>query len=325
MDKPETNLDSDYLKQGRNLTPAEAAELENALMQSNHDVKARLQLIGFYRGKGEEESVLRMRHVIWMIDHYPADEIWRQDLYMHPGNFSGSKLFDSAKEHWNEQLVKFPNNADVFGNAGLFQVESDFDAGTRLLLYAVQIDTDDYSGSYWPQRLCHFFFDRALETTGDAKSELASDALRIGETFLRRLGTEGMLWRTGIRLFGLEACALCAMWTNDDLKIQKYVIELRALLASWDFTPRSSQLILGLLSLREGEIEKAAEYLLSSESPGIDTLELELANKLIEAGQTKAVLDYLLSCQQNDASSDLNSWILCLESGAKVALQRASN
>lgn len=90
--------------------------------------------------------------------------------------------------------------------------------------------------------------------------------------------------------------------------------------------------ILGLISVRNGEIDEAAAYLVkagkSTGSPQLDSFgpELDLANELLKLGKTEEVLIYL-----NDIGSfwdmddgRINKWVKEIENGGKPEINRFS-
>jgi tetratricopeptide (TPR) repeat protein len=83
----------------------------------------------------------------------------------------------------------------------------------------------------------------------------------------------------------------------------------------------NSNMVLGRLSLKDGDTEKAKEYLLESAkskgSPQLDTFgpSLKLANELLIAGERDAVLSYLHSISQFWEMDDgcVSQWITQIE------------
>jgi hypothetical protein len=91
--------------------------------------------------------------------------------------------------------------------------------------------------------------------------------------------------------------------------------------------------ILGLISLKHGKVDDAADYLLkagnSTGSPQLDSFgpELDLANELLKLGRTKEVLVYLKDIksfwEMNDGRID--KWVGEIEKGEKPKISRFSS
>ena len=88
--------------------------------------------------------------------------------------------------------------------------------------------------------------------------------------------------------------------------------------------------ILGLISLDEMDIEAAASFLIeagkSPGSPQLDTFgpELDLANELLKAGRSEAVIAYLNGIRQFWEGNEkrVDKWLLKIEKGEKPHLKR---
>lgn len=108
----------------------------------------------------------------------------------------------------------------------------------------------------------------------------------------------------------LDDAAELAYKIEDYKRAKAYSIESLALsekhLNDWNYgnSIHNSNMVLGRLSLKEGDVEKAKEFLLASSkskgSPQLDTFgpSLKLANELLLASEREAVLRYLDSISQ---------------------------
>jgi len=89
---------------------------------------------------------------------------------------------------------------------------------------------------------------------------------------------------------------------------------------------------LGLISVRNGEIDEAAAYLVkagkSTGSPQLDSFgpELDLANELLKLGKTEEVLIYLKDIASFWDMNDglINKWVEEIENGGKPEINRLS-
>jgi tetratricopeptide (TPR) repeat protein len=125
----------------------------------------------------------------------------------------------------------------------------------------------------------------------------------------------------------LDSAAELAFEIKDYEKAKAYSKESLLLSSSlqndWNYgnSIHNSNMVLGRLSLRDGDTEKAKEYLLESAkskgSPQLDTFgpSLKLANELLIVGERDVVLSYLHSISQFWEMDDgcVSKWITQIE------------
>ncbi len=113
----------------RAITPAQAAEFEERLKTSPHDRGARVLLLGYYFSTGvrtdgvDAAKAARRRHIIWMIENRPDDEVaMLSEMTIDP---AGHQLADpdgyqAAKAAWTTQIRKPSAIPPVLLNAANF-------------------------------------------------------------------------------------------------------------------------------------------------------------------------------------------------------------
>ncbi len=125
----------------------------------------------------------------------------------------------------------------------------------------------------------------------------------------------------------LDNAAELAYEIEDYEKAKAYSKESLSLASNhkndWNYgnSIHNSNMVLGRLSLKDGDTEKAKEYLLESAkskgSPQLDTFgpDLKLANELLITGERDAVLSYLHSISQFWEMDDgcVSQWITLIE------------
>jgi hypothetical protein len=299
------------LEAGKGLTAEQASKLEVRLVEDPNDLNTRLQLIAFYRGKDDSAVNLRITHILWLIENHSNSPVWRKNNYTSFEDSYSAQTFSDARTIWLRKIEEESSNSQVWGNAGLFLIERDFELGTILLTRATELDTNDYAGSYWPERLSMIHYVKALAENGSNRIRDAKKCLWAGEVFLQRHGLDGMRWRSGIRQMGLERALLSALWLDDTAKASNYAHELNLVIKSWNHMPKSSLAALSIFALHTGDVAGANSYFLNNEEdPSLDELDIELANQLIQAGQRKSVLRYLSACKLHGISDDkVDAWI----------------
>lgn len=138
------------------------------------------------------------------------------------------------------------------------------------------------------------------------------------------------------RFYSLDDKITEAFNANDFDKVKalaKENLELAAVYqCNWNFgnAIHDTNRVLGLISLKSGDIDAAAGYLLkagkSTGSPQLDTFgpELDLANELLQLGKVDAVTSYLKDIksfwEMNDGQID--RWLAAIEKGEKPQLDR---
>jgi hypothetical protein len=131
------------------------------------------------------------------------------------------------------------------------------------------------------------------------------------------------------RFYALGDAAKEAYSEGEYSDAKKYADELSALVpkfkGNWNYgnAIQDYNLILGRIALREGQIEKAKDYLIgagkSPGSPQMDTFgpNMSLAKDLLEKGEKEVVIEYLTLCKSFWEMNDgrLDEWIVLVKAG----------
>ena len=138
------------------------------------------------------------------------------------------------------------------------------------------------------------------------------------------------------RFYSLDDKITEAYKSNDFGKVKELAKENLELAAAyrcnWNFgnATHDTNKVLGLISLKGGDIDAAVGYLLkagkSTGSPQLDTFgpELDLANELLQLGKAEAVKSYLKDIKSfwKMNNGQVNSWLAEIEKGEKPQLDR---
>jgi hypothetical protein len=316
----DTDNDLELLERGRALDGPQAQQLEQRIEENENSLAIRLQLIGHYFQRKPGVLPERFKHVLWLIHHAPEKQVWREIALLGTKEEYPSDLFSLAKQQWLREVECHIHDASTIGNAGIFLIERDFETGDRLLETAAALDESDY---FWLQRLAWNRFFRASAAPLQERSALARNALLAGQRFLKvyEIG-EGRI-SSPLRESALEHCALAAFWSDELLLAKQYAERHLELIARWSVYPKFSRSLLGLISLRDGDIEGAKEHLLFVKRQSrMDSLDLQLSNELIKMGQVDVVVRYLKKCRKLGQWTQfrLDEWIVSLESGTEISL-----
>src|SRR5262249_2111890 len=131
------------LKTAQSMSPAEVAELESEVAQNPEDLEARTRLLYFYGrpSKAElpqQEVAARRRHVLWLIEHHPEQEIlgaWGARLSHVPSaHLSDPEGYAEARTAWLAQIALPAGSPAVLSNAAYFFEVVDKPFSEKLLL-----------------------------------------------------------------------------------------------------------------------------------------------------------------------------------------------
>ena len=303
----------DAVRAGRNLTPEQAASLEEKLAADPDDVTARTQLLGYYGGarsfRDPSAKEAKREHVLWFIRNSPESEI----LGTPPSNMNHILEPDGyaeAKKAWMSQIDREPGNATLLGHAADFFMFGDRRTSIKLLKQAQSLDP---SNPEWPRKLGHIL---SLGIRGPGEGDP-----RFAEEALEHLEKAYELADESLRDSLLEGLAKGA-YSADQLDKARHYAELmlQNTEAGWNYGNRvhHGNLVLGRISLREGNIEEAKSRLIAAgNTPGSPQLNsfgpnMALAKALLEIGERRVVLEYFTLCSKfwnsDRAKEKLDKW-----------------
>jgi hypothetical protein len=138
------------------------------------------------------------------------------------------------------------------------------------------------------------------------------------------------------RFYRMEDEITAAYKANDFGKVKELAKENLELASvyrcNWNYgnAVHDTNRMLGLVSLKSGEVDAAADYLLkagkSTGSPQLDTFgpELDLANELLKRGKVDAVKTYLTDIKSfwEMNRGQIDAWLFEIEKGGKPELER---
>lgn len=133
----------DVRKEAHQISPAEIAQMENALLSSPHDLSTRARLMSYYFQQSIAQP--RIAHVLWVVEHHPESKlagspvagVTRSDLLNTRSDYEAARLL------WLRQAESHPASAAVLANAGRFFSAEEPQRAEALLLRAWELDTTD--------------------------------------------------------------------------------------------------------------------------------------------------------------------------------------
>jgi len=145
-----TDLDCIIATASINLSERQVSELESLLVVDEHNLSARLKLLGYYfKFLGHRVNACkRQKHVIWMIDHRPADFICGTPRLAWDGRLPD--LQQEALEHWLRQVDLNPADPAILGNAAYHVGFCDLSLAESLYQRAAVLQPDN---EHWRHQL----------------------------------------------------------------------------------------------------------------------------------------------------------------------------
>jgi tetratricopeptide (TPR) repeat protein len=309
--------------EGGRLSDEEAEKLEKSLDANPDDISTRTKLLGYYFLKAHESDTfkkIRQEHVLWIIRNAPEEMIaGLPEIQLDP-DFDG-EVFVEAKGLWLENIENDGENTAMLGNAAKFFQRYDWDM-TEDLFKRVQVLEPDNPD--WPQLLGNHYYILMNWLPGDARKVFAK---KSSEQYERALA---LLTDERLRFYMLSDVAKSSFEAEDIKKAKGHAIELldkaQQYKNDWNYgnAIHHGNLVLGRISLKSGDIEKAKEFLIkagkTTGSPQLNSFgpNMTLAKELLEKGEKEAVIKYFELCAKFWGMGDghLEDWSSAVKMGA---------
>lgn len=303
------------VQKGWELTPAQAAALEARLVANPEELAPRAQLLGYYFGQRRAALDKHAEHVLWFIHNAPESEVLdgpEASIFasMDPDGYM------EAKKAWLRAIEQQPRNAVFLRHAAGFFTLSDTELSVDLLQRAESVQP---ANPDWAKELGQIHWRQARNPGGEPDPESAARALSDFERAyeLSSASDQGYL---------LQYLGMAAFVAHDIEKARTYAESMLAAIPDdWSKGNRIhfGNLLLGRIALSQGDPAEAGTRLIAAgQTPGSPQLnsfgpDMALAKKLLEHGETRAVVRYLELCG-NFWEMDrgrLKEWIVLIEAG----------
>jgi len=154
---------------GKQLSPADVAQMEQYLTTNPQDLDVRSQLVVYYFDHNMREP--RLSHIFWLIANHPEST---QALFTSRGitprttSLNDAADYTRAADLWKQQAASHANYPRVLANAAdfLFQPGGDPDEAERLLKSAHQVEP---ANPEWQSRLAKLYTAAIVGSAGDPK------------------------------------------------------------------------------------------------------------------------------------------------------------
>jgi len=307
---------------GDELSPKEAAKLEDAVSRDPGDLENRARLLGYYSHHmfdSEDARAAYERHAFWVVENEPESPL-AGTVAMTGLCALGNETAEKATQLWRKQVDASPGSISVLGNAANLLPHTDEQLGLEYLRKGQELEPDH---PRWHERLGpHLFLSGIREVPATERRKRAGMALEEYEKAARL--TEDPEGRQLI----LEYQAKTAYESGNLEKAEWYARKLLASARHLTAPLRGNaihhgNMILGRLALQQGDVEKAKERLMAAGSKHA-TLQREafgpnlaLAKELLESGERETVLRFLKLWEGAWAkqTGDLAKWTQEIEDG----------
>lgn len=302
-------------EKGRGLSAAEAAALEQRLLDNPQDLGARAQLVGYYHAGRRTNPRRHTQHVLWFVRNLPESEV------LDSRRARISPMFDAdgylaAKRVWQRLVRREPDNVAILRHAAGFHGSSEAAVAAELLRQAEGVEP---SNPEWARELGRLAWRGARRFPEGRDPAGAARAL---VHFERAHGLSGPADRVDL----LPDLALAAFAAGDHEKARTHAVAL--LESDPNLRDRGDplhygNLVLGHIALSANDLEEARARLLAAgrtrrlpiERAGAP--DMSLAKALLERGESAAVLEYLELCLDFWPAGEerLKDWIVLVEAG----------
>lgn len=162
---------TDWYLAGTRLDADAVIALEKRVESNPNDLEVRVNILGFYcskRALKESARAAMQPHILWIIRNAP-DSVVAGTPEAQIIKSIDPVRYNEAKNAWNEQVAKQPNNPRILGNSAAFFLLNDRSLAETLLRKAQKLDPKN---SEWSQRLGQLFTLKATSSESVAKASM---------------------------------------------------------------------------------------------------------------------------------------------------------
>jgi hypothetical protein len=241
-----TDADWSYVSAGAVMAGSDARQKERALKSEPNDFACHLMLLRYYgrRTAGQEKY---FAHMLWMIDHRPADYV---TFYLGRESHSRAFVWTKARERkagdrWKQQVKSRHTDAQVLCNAAAFFGKFDQPTSEKLLKRAKAVNL---TLALPARKLAYQYRFLASKALPGKQANLVRRALVEADESLRRRDLRGE--RIGV----LQTFTPTAIKFGHLEQARKYALRLKYYGEGFYLWSQYAYLFLAWLDLRENRI-----------------------------------------------------------------------
>ncbi len=309
----------DFEREGRNLTPEKAAELEECIKNNPDDIRSRSLLLLYYAGKRDELNKTKRKQMnLWLVENHPEADVLNRSY----GNCPDPEI----AEAWKAQVKKNPDNPHVLLNAGNNFTGKNIDLAIECYEHGKEIDSNN---SEWDRRLGEIYKFKMIQSTGKERELAAQKSLSAYENVYNKIGSKSFPGIAKMNI--LPDMGKAAVEAGELDKAADYANQMLAyaskpagnFYSDDGLSVYYGNFVLGMVAVKKDDIKSACEYLLKAgETKGSPTLvsfgpNLNLAKELLEHGERDTVAAFLKQCREfwTSGRDKCDIWIKEIEEG----------
>lgn len=317
--------DYHYVQIGRDVSEEVASVFEARLIKDPKDLSARLSLIGYYQGlpEGKKDPTNALIHVLWMVEHRPADFVC---YTISLGKEFTEEQYKQFEKCWTEKIRLYPNDDKIAGNAGSALAHRNRQLSWQCFKQAQALNPIE---PRWTRRLAKRARYEALNGNLPERAHYAQIAIAEAEKYFNLEDSRGE--QIGMRIeitpvaieFGYLTQA--RLWSNWLLECTRKSTFRLWVQTAWLFLARI-EMIEGQAKKSKTMLRRALASLKTDEHSHIASGHQMIAalNKLLESGERKAVAEALQICVDKgseDRKEQLKEWLRLVEQGENPKLE----
>lgn len=276
---------------------AQVQELEARVLTNPSNLVARAGLVAYYylpSLRSPEGLQSYTSHVLYLIEHFPDSPLAGM-VEAHPSSGTHERAWEEGKALWLRHVEEQPENSQILMNAAEFFLIDGPEEAELMLRKGMKLQPQD---PRWPDKLAQLYQLKLQSVPAEEYVGIARQALDCKQQAIA-LSKE---------LDGHDHAQL-AEYAYDAGELATARLHAEKVLKSGDDDGdllHTAHTVLGRVSLREGDTERAKFHLLTSlkEKRGavINSFgpEFSLAKELLAAGERDSVVSYLDQCLKLD-------------------------
>ena len=285
---------------GSRMSPDDRTMLEARVAAQPDDLRARVQLLGYYFLKqGSTEGERRNTHILWLIDNHPEVDLGPRaeiDETVSP------EAYADAARLWQAAMERDPSNTIILRIACDFVMLQNPALGEALLRRGQALEP---AAPRWRESLGHLHIREARhERTEATRAALGREALDEYEAALA-LEAEPLA-RYALLIELADAAFVVADYARATTYADRVLAEADGFAGSWIYGNgiHHGHIVLGRVALVRGDVVGAKRHLAQAGatpgSPQLDSFgpDQDLAVELLARGERDAVIAYAESCKR---------------------------
>jgi tetratricopeptide (TPR) repeat protein len=327
-----SRLDFLFVAQAVNMSEHDATRLEEELKSDPNSFADTIKLLAYYSfksiqgGLNADQLTHRRERILWVINNEPASPFAGSfEASFNPPE-SDSDGIQQGKALWLKQVQSRPRDYRVISNASeFFSWAGDWERSKELAEHAYAINPKDHDVA---SSLASLYWRSARHASNS--EEVRRSAARAFLVYKRALDDAG---NASGRFNDLPNAAQAAFEAGEYQQSESLSREALNLAVQPEHVSNNadaihySNIVLGRLALRCGDVSAASAYLLKAgdlqpnSSPHLDTFgpNMMLADELLQKGERDAVLRYFDQCAKFWTMDEgkLASWRFEVRAGKK--------